>query len=135
MDSSNKPLNHKEIKKFLMPILRRASFRWKPRAEALSSARIERGLYKCASCENAYRKDEIHMDHVVPVIDLNDGFTTWDQVIFRLFCETQGFQVLCKNCHDVKTAYEDEMRKIRNRLKKEQAKLEKKTKKQNAVGE
>jgi hypothetical protein len=38
-----------------------------------------------------------------------------------MFPEKEGFQVLCRRCHDVKTGLEDEMRKYYNkkeRLKK-----------------
>ena len=40
----------KELKSFVIATLRRASYRWYSRTEALKNARVSRGLYKCESC-------------------------------------------------------------------------------------
>lgn len=100
------------LKRFLIPILRRASYRWKPRGEALKKSRLERGLYQCNSCKELFKQTDICLDHIFPVVNPKIGFTNWDDYIDRMFPETEGFQVLCKLCHDVKTKLEDEMRKI-----------------------
>lgn len=42
------------------------------------------------------------MDHIIPVVGA-DGFTTWDDYIERMFVDREGFQVLCKACHKIKT--------------------------------
>lgn len=43
------------------------------------------------------------VDHVVPIVDPEVGFTTWDECIERMFCEVEGLQVLCHDCHKLKS--------------------------------
>lgn len=95
---------------FVKGILRRGSFHWKARQEALVNARVERGKYKCASCQDLFGPKEVDLDHRYPVIDPKTGFTTWDDYINRLFCSSEDFDVLCKACHEAKTKMEDIMR-------------------------
>ena len=108
----------KELKRFLIPKLRSASYRWKFRSQAIKDARKERGIYECAMCKGEFRNGEFILDHVHPVVPLEgwDG-RDWTQYINRMFCGTEGFQVLCKSCSTIKTNFETEMRKI-NRAKK-----------------
>lgn len=98
-------------KTFVTGSLRRASLRWPPRNEALKKARVDRGLYRCAMCENTFKRDEVHIDHILPVINPSIGFNGWDDFIDKLFCDVDGFQILCKMDHEIKTMLEDEMRK------------------------
>lgn len=53
---------------------------------------------------------EIQMDHIEPVVPVNDGFTSFDDYIHRMFCPEDGFAALCKPCHDEKTKKEKEFR-------------------------
>lgn len=99
------------LKRFLISILRRATYRWPPRSEALKEGRKERNAYECAMCKSIYKNNEVVLDHIKPVVDPKLGFTTWDDYINRMFPEKDGFQVLCSSCHDIKTELEDEMRK------------------------
>lgn len=103
------------MKKFLIAILRRASYKWPPRNEALKTARIERGLYKCNACSNSFGRKEIKIDHIEPVVDPLKGFQTWDEYINRMFCQKEGFQILCEPCHNIKSDIE---KKIRKEIKK-----------------
>lgn len=100
----------KSIKTFLTPYLRRASLSWPARNEAFVLARSSRGNYRCAMCQLDFKRDEVHLDHIEPVISLKDGFTTFDDYINKLFCPVEGFQVICSTCHDSKTLIEDVMR-------------------------
>lgn len=100
------------LKKFLIPVIRRASYKWPARNEALKEARIERGLYKCNSCGGIFKKKFIQIDHINPVISVEKGFNTWDEYLERMFCSKEGFQIICVDCHDIKTAKEKEMRKM-----------------------
>ncbi|NDD84110.1 hypothetical protein EBZ38_07530 [bacterium] len=111
----DRSLIKQELKKFLVPVLRRASYRWKPRSEALKKARVDRGLYQCNSCKESFKQTDICLDHVFPVVNPKVGFIEWNSYIERMFPDIDGFQVLCKLCHDVKTKLEDEMRKIYNK--------------------
>ncbi len=128
------------LKGWLTSVLRRASFRWGPRSEAMRRARIERGLYKCAMCKDNFKNKEIIIDHIDPVVSiegfkfLEDGKTPdWNVFITRLFCDVDGFQILCKTCSDAKTSIEDTLRAQKNQarklLAKEKLKNERKSQK------
>ena len=98
------------FKPWLIAQLRRISYRWPPRNEAMKKARVDRGQYKCAKCKKVFHRSLIQLDHIKPVVDPKTGFTTWDKFIKRLFCGEDGFQVLCKDCHKKKTEKEDKTR-------------------------
>jgi hypothetical protein len=49
-------------------------------------------------------------DHITPIVPVT-GFDTWDNTIDRLFCEIEGLQALCVDCHAVKTKEENEERR------------------------
>lgn len=111
----------KKIKDFSDPItkrnwiiqaLRRASYRWPGRYEVMKNARMERGKYKCASCEKIYGRKEISLDHIDPVVDPHKGFETFDTYIQRLFCPAEKWQVLCDTCHGAKSKRENEIRRL-----------------------
>lgn len=115
---------------FIKGALRNASRKWGPISDSLREARVGRGEYLCNSCKEvvpATTKDgrrrvkNVHVDHILPVIDPNEGFTTWDSVIERLFVEKEGLQVLCSACHKIKSDEEKAQAKARRtRIKEEQ---------------
>lgn len=117
-DVSNKELE-KELKRFLIPKIRSASYRWKYRSDAIKKARVDRGLYKCAQCgDSNLKKGDYLLDHVEPVVSLDGWDGNWDTYIKRMFVGTEGFQVLCHPCHSIKTDLEVQIRKIRREEKK-----------------
>lgn len=96
--------------------------RWGPRNAVLKNARLKRGMYLCAGCKEEVpaslpkegrkgRDKNVFVDHIHPVIDPAEGFTTWDSVIERMYCEEAGMQLLCKKCHDDKTKEENNERR------------------------
>jgi hypothetical protein len=84
--------------------------RWPPAYEALKLSRKRPGLHECASCKGMFKANEVAKDHIEPVIDLQKGFTNWDDYVNRLFVPVEGYQILCKPCHESKTLMEDQMR-------------------------
>ncbi len=108
--NKTKEEHDKELKSFVIATLRRASYRWYSRTEALKNARVSRGLYKCESCGAVEKKANVQLDHISPIVPTT-GWDTWDGFINRLFCEISGYQVLCSVCHTVKTRVEGELRK------------------------
>ena len=100
------------LKSFLINTLRRASFRYPGRSEAMKAARIERGMYKCNMCGGTFRNKEIRVDHKFPVVDPTKGFETWDIYISRMFCAASDLQIICETCHDSKSFTEKELRKL-----------------------
>lgn len=102
-----KPFN---LKTFLIAQLRRASYKWPERTAALGAARVERGVYKCASCMQLHDRHGIQIDHVEPVVPL-EGWDSWDGYIARMYCTRDKLSVLCKGCHRSKTYLENQLRK------------------------
>ena len=106
-----------KVKSFAITALRRMSLRWWARTEAMKRARIERGMYKCAMCTNTFHRKEIQLDHIIPVVS-SEGFINFDTFIERLYCQPEGFQVLCEQCHDAKTLLEGNIRTMKRKKKK-----------------
>lgn len=115
----DRPIEYKDFKKDLNQIrtgLRQAFIRSKYKAQFLSAKRIEIPKYKkngelakrplikyeCNHCKGEFSQAMINVDHIEPVgtlYSLNDVPRFFD----RLFCTYDNLQVLCKDCHDVKT--------------------------------
>ena len=104
---------------FIKSILRQGSRRWGPLHECLKEANVSRGIYHCSECKQDVpvtipvikdgkrkRVKNVLVDHIKPIIDPATGFTTWDDCINMMFCEKDNLQVLCKECHDIKTKNE-----------------------------
>lgn len=109
---------------FIKGALRQASNRWPPKYRVKKASWVRRGVYKCVGYkrrahqvpvsrkdDKGKRKNNVTVDHIVPIIDPNKGFETWDKVIKRMFCEAKGLQVLCHQCHKLKTNEERIKRK------------------------
>ena len=105
---------------FIKSALRAASSRWPPKYKCLSEAFVDKRItiktgregkqYRCNACKGIFPTSEVQVDHIIPVVPVT-GFTNWDEVINLMFCEKDGFQVLCKPCHNKKTAEERQRRK------------------------
>lgn len=105
---------------FVKSALRAASRRWPPKYEALKRACVGKRhdpatgkqsfRYTCQGCANIFKAAEVSVDHIWPVIDTEEGFTNWDDVIRRMFCEVDGLQILCHTCHSKKTQNERKQR-------------------------
>ncbi len=98
---------------FLRSALRSAYNKWPPKWEVLKNAKRPFGgkdkrqkwEYQCAECNRWYKQKEISVDHIVPAGSLNT-FEDLPGFAERLFCGTDGLQVLCKECHNIKTQKE-----------------------------
>jgi len=62
--------------------------------------------YLCAGCGNYVSSTKVAVDHIIPVISVEDGLLDWNTFKERLFCDKSNLQVLCRGCHDVKTSSE-----------------------------
>jgi 5-methylcytosine-specific restriction endonuclease McrA len=98
---------------FIRSALRQKSRWWKPISQAKAKAKRsykgplkrQKFEYQCAECLQWFPDKEINVDHIIPAGTLrcaNDlpGF------VERLFCEVDNLQVLCQDCHDIKTKEE-----------------------------
>lgn len=116
-----------QMRAFIIDGLREKSMRWSCKTNAKRLARDgylvnpETGknnlASKCASCGKRVFEKEAVVDHIEPVVPV-EGFTgemflgyNWNQYLRRLFCEIDGFQVLCKPCHKIKSKKESEERR------------------------
>lgn len=103
------------FRSFIISALRGASRKWAPMQQALKAASTRRGFFKCQGCgeecptsvviDGKRYKNKL-ADHIEPIVDPAKGFENWDTFVERMFIEREGWQILCKACHDEKTAEE-----------------------------
>lgn len=101
---------------FITSILRSGTRRWEPKYETLNKAKTEKKTnestgrlaqhFRCKKCKQEFTAKNVQVDHIKPVVDPKIGFTTWDDFIDRLYCESKNLQVLCVTCHKKKSANE-----------------------------
>lgn len=77
---------------------------------------LKRVFVTCNNCKQLYKKSEIAVDHIEPVIPVT-GFPTingeddWNTYIKRLFVGREGLQRLCRSCHNCKSQAENSQRR------------------------
>lgn len=106
----------KAKKTFAINALRRASYRHYGRYTALKRFKLGRNEYFCNSCGWISGKKDFQLDHIISVIPVS-GWDNFDGFIDRLFCEADGYQLLCKPCHQIKSAEENAQRPAGERAK------------------
>lgn len=134
MARKKKPVNRKS---WIRQRLRRISLRWPARNNVLKASRRElpRKIkkdgtpykrpnfeYQCNMCKGWFRSSDVQVDHINPVMDLNSSpelsEAEWiGEFAVSLLCWEDNLQILCENCHDIKTLDENEIRK-ENKCKK-----------------
>lgn len=116
------------FRSFIRSQLRAATMRWGPIAICLKDSRVGRGEYLCAGCKQIVpattkvggkRVKNVHVDHIEPIVDPSVGFVSYDVLIERMFCEAPNLQVLCNDCHTIKTDKEKALAKARRAKEKE----------------
>jgi hypothetical protein len=131
-----KPAN--SFKEWLTWTLRKASYRWPPRQQALRSAQVTveahirnpgetvtgrvRNFYRCRICKLVFSRKGVSIDHIEPVVDPERGWQGWDEYLKRMFCPKEGFQIICQKDHDKKTLKETRVRVIAKRVRAVRAK-------------
>ena len=112
---------------FIKSLLRSGTRRWAPITDVKRKASVKRGVYKCAICGqegpatikiDGKRVSNAVVDHISPVIDPELGFTNWDDVVERMFCEEDNLQVVCHECHTKKSNEERAAAKARREREK-----------------
>lgn len=111
----DKPRNHGSMTEsafwsFIRSALRKSSRFWKPALECKKNSRRpykgsnirQKWEYKCSKCQKYYMEKFVEIDHIIEVGSLK-GSEDLPGFIERLFCEIEGFQILCKTCHNKKT--------------------------------
>lgn len=97
---------------FITSLLRSGSRRWGPKFQALANAKTVKRIdpasgrlaqhFRCNCCGGEFPTKFVQVDHIVP---MRKGMT-WDDFINELFCEIDNLQVLCLDCHKIKTKQE-----------------------------
>lgn len=105
---------------FIKSTLRTGSIKWPPRYETLNDAFVgsktnaktgrQAKHYKCNRCQCDFPLKEVQVNHIDPVVPV-EGFTTWDDIIHRMYCEKDKLEVLCIPCHKEVTQEENILRK------------------------
>lgn len=86
--------------------LRQKSRWWKPISDVKKAARKayegknkrQKYEYQCAKCKEWFPDKQVEVDHIVPAGSLKSS-DDLKGFVERLFCEAEGLQVLCKDCH------------------------------------
>lgn len=107
---------------FVKSAIRSMSGRWPVKYDAMKKAQVGIMInektgrkamhYKCACCGLNFPAKEVQVDHIEPLVP-TDGASQndWNIIIGRALVEVDGFQVLCKPCHKVKTSEENNERR------------------------
>lgn len=94
---------------FIRSALRAAFMKWGPKNAAKLNAKIGYNQYTCASCEGVFGNKDVQVDHIEPCGTLKK-YDDLPAFVEKMFCEVEGFQVLCKSCHQTKTNEERKSR-------------------------
>lgn len=121
IDSPIKEWTNAKFRGWIISLLRRGTMRWPPRNQCLANAKTKKKRnkktnrlaqhYRCNGCKKEFPLREVCVDHIQPVVSTKEGFTDFDRYIERMYCSIEGLQVLCKTCHDEKSAEERKKRK------------------------
>ncbi len=98
---------------FIRSALRQKSRWWKPITQCKINAKRpykgpnkrQRFEYQCNKCKQWFPEKEVAVDHIIPAGSLNNA-DDLKGFVGRLFCEINGLQCLCSDCHDAKTKLE-----------------------------
>lgn len=76
--------------------------------------------YVCAICDETFGASNVQVDHIKPAIPVNSSLEemSWDEIIYNIFCNIKNLQLVCKECHLMKTAEERKERAKFKKLKK-----------------
>ena len=61
---------------------------------------------QCQVCGEWVSTSKMAVDHIEPVISVEEGFQDWNEFIDRLWCDPKNLQRICDTCHDKKTSEE-----------------------------
>lgn len=108
--------------------VRRAFARSELRRSILAASKIEhtdvarlrvKTWYECSGCQHPFAQYQLEVDHISPVIPITSSLEemSWDELINNTWCDKVNLQVLCEECHYIKSAKEREQRKVHKNVK------------------
>lgn len=124
----------KKLKGKIINASRRLTYSYQPRTLAKKAQQVAPATFKCKLCpavlyegkkelsktdlKNRFPNivaEKLKLDHIEPVIPIT-GFKTgewdWNEYYDRMFVEQDGWQGLCKECHDKKSDEENKLRRL-----------------------
>lgn len=117
-------LDSKSQKAKIVATLRLLHRQWQPKKEARKrdNYKVQDGFFKngnakyktvadCFECGIQCNVKETDMDHVDPVVSVQDGFVDWNTYISRLFATVDKYRTMCKPCHKAKSKIENAERR------------------------
>ncbi len=92
----------------------------------LKDARVEKPRYKkdgglakvpnvyftCNHCKDLFKRGEVQVDHIKPVIATNEFLSEFTLNEYAASVRDGDIQVLCKECHQVKSKAENKERRL-----------------------
>lgn len=126
---NNGTMTEAGLKNFIISLLRKSNFAWKPKKEVIMSCRTDDKLVnettgkpnmtsECQECGTRVFEKKLKIDHVDPVVPVDGwGNTTrflgvnWNEYLSRMFVEAEGLQGICDTCHKDKTDRENKARR------------------------
>lgn len=76
-----------------------------------SRAKVDRVEFNCQVCNKWYpAKLMSGVDHIEPVVSVEDGFIDWNTYIARIDCDIKNLQRICDRCHLEKSTDEKRRR-------------------------
>ncbi len=97
-------------KSVVLAALRKVSYQSPMSAECMRRAKVAYGRYRCPECEDTFPPTGMRRDHIEPVVPVS-GWDSWDGVIDRMLCAVEGWQAICRQCHQKKTNIENKARR------------------------
>lgn len=99
--------------------LRRMSIKWKPKNDYLLSVRSPyvgndkrtKWVYECQECYKKVKRKEYEVNHKIPCNSLR-CFEDLPEFVRKLFCEMDGYEGLCVQCHKIETLKFMEMKRV-----------------------
>lgn len=74
--------------------------------------KVDQKQHLCGVCEVWVPATVVSVDHILPVIDVEEGFIDWNTYVARLFCGKDNLQIICDTCHQAKTNAERDARNL-----------------------
>lgn len=85
-----------------------------------SRAKKDAVCYLCNVCKKYVGSTKVSVDHIIPVISVDDGFVDWNTFVERLYCGPENLQIICDDCHAVKTKEEGRLRRQKAKERKDE---------------
>ena len=124
----------------IISALRKLTFAYPPRNAVKNATKVGPAAYKCELCKDVVyegrkelektglldnypsaRKGKMNIDHKLPTIPIK-GFKNvewdWNEYLENMFCEEEGLQSICSECHKAKNKEEAAERAAYRRSKK-----------------